>query len=230
MELQVHIEINEELYLRNPEGSELGKKIIEYSIKLIYTIGFESFTFKKLAKEIGSTEASIYRYFENKHRLLLYIVTWYWGWLRFQIGYHTNNIESPFIRLAKVIELLSRTAEDDVLVSHVNENLLRNIVISEGSKVYLTNHVDEDNKHHFFKSYKELSALIGSIISECNPNYKYPRSLATTIIEMAHFQNYFMSHLPSLTDFAENKLESEVVSFLIDLVFKSIGHSNEYVD
>ena len=65
MKLHVQIKMNEELYLRNPEGSELGKKIIQYSIQMIHKNGFEAFTFKKLAEEINSTEASVYRYFEN---------------------------------------------------------------------------------------------------------------------------------------------------------------------
>jgi AcrR family transcriptional regulator len=72
MDIQLQIKMNEKLFLRNPEQSELGKKIIMHSIQLIHEQGFEAFTFKKLAKAIGSTEAGIYRYFENKHRLLIY--------------------------------------------------------------------------------------------------------------------------------------------------------------
>ncbi|TRX33216.1 TetR/AcrR family transcriptional regulator [Flavobacterium sp. ZT3R18] len=223
MKLHIQIKMNEELYLRNPESSELGKKIIQHSIELIYKSGFESFTFKKLAEGINSTEASIYRYFENKHRLLIYIVAWYWNWLKFQISFETNNIIDPTIRLKKIIKLLASTVEDDDMTIYINESLLHQIVISEGSKVYLTKHVGEDNKHHFFKPYKELCAMIGSVILEYNPAYKYPKSLATTIIEMAHFQNYFMVHLPLLTDFGESKNETEIIAFLEDLVFSSIN-------
>ena len=219
MKIQVQIKMNEELYLRNPEGSELGKKIIENSILLIHRNGFEAFTFKKLAEEINSTEASVYRYFENKHRLLIYIVAWYWNWLKFQIIYETNNIVDPEIKLKKIIKLLASTVEDDDTTIHINESLLHQIVISEGSKVYLTKHVDDDNKHHFFKPYKELCAMVGDVILEYNKEYKYPKSLATTIIEMAHFQNYFMVHLPLLTDFSENKNTADIISFLEDLVF-----------
>jgi hypothetical protein len=39
---------------------------------------------------------------------------------------------------------------------------------------------------------------------------------------MAHFQNFFMNNLPSLTDFGENKEESEIIAFLNDLVFTSL--------
>ncbi len=222
MRLQLQIKMNESLFIRNPEQSELGKNIIQHSIQLIYKNGLEAFTFKKLAEDIGTTEAGIYRYFENKHKLLVYLTAWYWGWLEFQISYHTNNIKDPTVKLKRVIKLLASTVEDDQLTGYVNEGLLHQIVISEGSKAYLTKQVGEDNKLHFFKPYKDLCAVVGNIILECSPKYKYPKSLASTIIEMAHFQNFFMNNLPSLTDFGKTKEETEIISFLNDLVFSSI--------
>ncbi|WP_462219647.1 TetR/AcrR family transcriptional regulator [Ferruginibacter sp.] len=222
MKLQLQIKMNEDLFLRNPEHTELGRNIIKHSIQLIFQNGFEAFTFKKLAEDIGTTEAGIYRYFENKHLLLIYITAWYWGWLEYQISFQTNNVTDPAGKLKKVIKLLATTVEDDGETIYVNESLLHQIVISEGSKAYLTKQVGEDNKHQFFKPYKDLCAVIGDIILECNPKYKYPRSLATTIIEMAHFQNFFMNNLPSLTDFGKNKTESQIILFLNDLVFSSV--------
>ena len=222
MRLQLQIKMNEALFLRDPESSELGKNIFKYSVELIHKNGFEAFTFKKLAEEIGTTEAGIYRYFENKHKLLVYLTAWYWAWLEFQIIFHTNNIKDPVVKLKKVIKLLSTTMTDMEETSYVNENLLHQIVIAEGSKAYLTKHVGEDNKQHFFKPYKDLCAVVGKIIKDCNPKYKYPKSLASTIIEMAHFQNFFMYNLPSLTDFGITKKEAEIVAFLNDLVFSSL--------
>jgi len=222
MKLQVQIKMNEALFLRDPQGSELGKKIIKHGIQLIFKHGFEVFTFKKLAEDIGTTEAGIYRYFENKHRLLIFIVAWYWSWLEYQIAFQTNNIKSPIERLKMVITLLASTVKDDESFSHVDESLLHQIVISEGSKSYLTKHVGEDNKQQLFKPYKDLCAVIGNIILECNPKYKFPKSLASTIIEMAHFQNFFMYNLPSLTDFGKTKEEADIITFLNDLVFTSI--------
>lgn len=225
MNLQIQIKMNENLFLRDPEHTELGRNIIKHCIQLIEKDGFEAFTFKKLAEDIGTTEAGIYRYFENKHRLLIYIIAWYWSWLEYQINYQTNNVTDPVVKLKKVIKLLATKVQDDASTSHVNESLLHQIIISEGSKAYLTKQVGEDNKHQFFNPYKDLCAVIGNIILECSPKYKYPRSLATTIIEMAHFQIYFMNNIPSLTDFGKNKEETEVVSFLNDLVFSSIKNS-----
>jgi AcrR family transcriptional regulator len=211
MDIQLHIKMNEKLFLKNPEHTELGKKIILHSIQLIYDNGFEVFTFKKLATDIGTTEAGIYRYFENKHRLLIYIVAWYWSWLEYRVAVHTRNIDDPVIKLKKVIELLATTVEDDIKTNYVDEAILHQIIITEGSKTYLTK--------------KVLCAVIGNIILECNPRYKYPKSLASTIIEMAHFQAFFMKNLPSLTDFAANQNETGIVLFLEDLVFSSIQKS-----
>ncbi|MGZ5614202.1 MAG: TetR/AcrR family transcriptional regulator, partial [Methylobacter sp.] len=209
--------------LRDPEQSELGKKIILHSIQLIHLNGFETFTFKKLAEAIGTTEAGIYRYFENKHRLLMYITAWYWSWLEYRVTFHTHNIQDPVVKLKKIIKLLATAVEDDVATSHIDESLLHQIIITEGSKAYLTRKVSEDNKDHLFKPYKDLCAKIGDIILECNPNYQYPKSLSSTIIEMAHFQNFFMNNLPSLTDFGHSKDEADIVRFLESLVFSSLN-------
>ena len=85
MSIEIKISPNEGLYLKEPQDSKLGINIIKYSILMIDEYGFESFTFKKLAKEINSTEASIYRYFENKHLLLLFLVNWYWEWVSYLV-------------------------------------------------------------------------------------------------------------------------------------------------
>lgn len=222
MEIQLQIKMNEKLFLRDPEQSELGKKIILHSIQLIHLNGFEAFTFKKLAESIGTTEAGIYRYFENKHRLLIYLTAWYWSWLEYQVTFQTNNIKDPVVKLKMVIKLLATTVENDIRTSHVDKSILHQIIITEGSKAYLTKRVSEDNKDHLFKPYKDLCAVIGNMILECNPRYKYPKSLASTIIEMAHVQNFFMNNLPSLTDFGNNKDEAEIVRFLEGLVFTSL--------
>jgi len=222
MELSLKIKMNDKLFLRDPEDSELGRNIIQHSITLIHEIGFEAFTFKKLALEIKTTEAGIYRYFENKHRLLIYITAWYWSYLEYRVAFHTNNLTDPSKKLKRVIQLLATTIDDDVKTNHIDESILHQIIITEGSKVYLTKHVGEDNKHRLFKPYKDLCAVVGGFILECAPGYNYPKSLASTIIEMAHFQNFFMKNLPSLTDFGGTNDDSKVIAFLEDLVFSTI--------
>ena len=39
------IAVPEKIYVKDPESSDLGKRIIEHSILLIDDIGFDSFTF-----------------------------------------------------------------------------------------------------------------------------------------------------------------------------------------
>ena len=48
------------------------------------------------------------------------------------------------------------------------------------------------------------------------------------IIEMAHFQNYFMHPLPSLTDFGKAKDDSKIVAFLKDFVCTSSKKKTGY--
>jgi AcrR family transcriptional regulator len=227
MEMNLQIRMNENLFLRDPQETELGKKILYHSILLIHEKGFEVFNFKKLAEAADITEAGVYRYFENKHRLLVYLVAWYWNWLDYQISYITNNIRKPDAKLKKIIRLLASPLKDDHSISHINESLLHQIVVEQGVKAYLTKHVTEDNKQHLFKPYKELCARIGGIMLECNPELKYPRSLSSTLIEMAHLQKFFKYNLPSLTDFNNSKNESNIVAFLEDLVFCNVKKVNK---
>ena len=66
--LSLKIQVNDKIYVKDPETSTLGRKIIQESILLMDEIGFENFTFKKLGERIGSNESSIYRYYESKHK------------------------------------------------------------------------------------------------------------------------------------------------------------------
>lgn len=222
MAFQFQIKMNTHLFLRDPEQTELGKKIISTSVHIINKIGFEAFTFKKLAKEIGTTEAGIYRYFENKHRILVYLTAWYWHWLEYRVNFHTNNISDPLIKLKKVINLLVIINDNDLKNDYLNIGMLNEIIITEGAKTYLTKHVSEDNKAQLFKPYKDLCKIISLIILENNPKYKYPRSLSCTLIEVSHFQDFFMKNLPSLTDFNTIPDPNAIVSFLVDMALGSI--------
>ncbi|MFZ1749203.1 MAG: TetR/AcrR family transcriptional regulator [Saprospiraceae bacterium] len=217
--------MNENLYIRDPEQTELGRKIILHSIQLIHNNGFESFNFKKLAKEISSTEAGIYRYFENKHKLLVYIIAWYWSWLEYRVTVLTLNIEDPWAKLKIIIKLLCTNVEDDIQTVYVNESILHQIIIAESTKAFMTNHVDADNSDKLFKPYKDLCKLIASIIADCNKNYKFPTTLASSIIEIAHLQNFFMNHLPSLTDFGHDKNEEHIQEFVEGVVMGALSKS-----
>jgi AcrR family transcriptional regulator len=218
--LQLGINVNERIYLKDPESSALGKSILEGSIDLIEEIGFEAFTFRKLANSIGSTEASVYRYFESKHRLLIYLTCWYWRWLDYKLVLAVTNIESAEERLKRAIRVLVQVVEEDSDFSHINEVKLNKIIISESSKAYLNKHVDQENKEGFFLAFKELIHRVADIIMEINPNYPYPHMLVSTLVEGAHLQRFFAEHLTRLTDVVEG--EDSVTEFCVQTILKSI--------
>ena len=198
MSIEIKMSLNDGLYLREPQDSKLGRNIIQSSILLIDEFGFESFTFKKLADRINSTEASIYRYFENKHLLLLFLVNWYWEWVHYLIHFNTMNVEDPRKKL-KIHSFVS-ASKNNPSVDYVNESKLHNIVISEGGKAYHTKDVDDENSKGFFLSYKNLATTVSIVISEINSDFKYPFALATNLFEMSNNHIYFAKHLPKLTD------------------------------
>jgi len=188
------------LSLKNPLQSKLGKRIITHSIILMDEIGFEAFTFKKLAIKMGSNETSLYRYFENKHYLLLYLVVWYWNWVSYLIDYNTKNIEDPNRKLDLIIDNFVDATKENPSVDFVNEKILHRIIIAESSKSYHTKNIDEENKQGFYYSYKILIQKVADVILEINPKFPYAHSFASTLFEMANNQIYFAEHLPRLTD------------------------------
>lgn len=194
------ISVNSELYLKDPESSGLGKKIIGEGILLIDEIGFEKFTFKKLGIRIKSNESSIYRYFENKHKFLVYITNWFWGWKEFQLTISTYGISDPYEKLIKGINVITQPVVEDARFEHINEVALNNIIVNESSKSYLTKKVDEENKQGHFILYKRLAKRISEMISTVDPDYRFPFSLATTIIDGALHQHFLSKHFSSITD------------------------------
>jgi len=200
MSIGIKISLNDKLYLRDPQETTLGQNIIRHSILLIDEIGFEAFTFKKLAIRMGSTEASVYRYFVNKHLLLLYLVSWYWEWVSYLIDINTMNIKPPAERLKIIISTLVYAYKDNPTIDYVNESVLHRLIIAEGTKAYYTKEVDKENTEGFFSNYKQLCEKVANVIREVNPNFKYPRALASNLFEMANSHSYYATHLPRLTD------------------------------
>ena len=222
MMIDVKIKMNPHLFLKDPEQSELGKKIVKKGLELINSVGFEQFTFKKLALAINTTEASIYRYFENKHRFLTYLVSWYWSFLEFKILFHTNNIKNPKDKLIKAIEILAKPENTKHQSDFISEKDIYQLMINEGAKSYLTKHVLADNKELHFKPFKNLTDCISDLILEFCPKYKFPVSLASTLIETTYSQKFFMHNLPSLTSFADKKDLNGLNRYLELLLFNSL--------
>jgi AcrR family transcriptional regulator len=231
MAVSLQIQVNTKLFLRDPQETELGRKIINQSIHLIDEVGIERLTFRKLAERIGSTEASIYRYFANKHKLLIYLIAWYWSWVEFQLDVQTQNIQEPEQRLRIAIKVLSESSQFDPAFSYVDEAALHRIVIHESNKAYLTKDVDADNQEGFFQAYKSLTRKLANFIYAVNPAFPYCRSLASTLIESAHLQMFFAEHLPGLTDLrvGADHDKPQIIDYLEGLAFtfcKQYGNSS----
>ena len=216
----ISISINSELYLKDPHTSTLGISMLGGAIVLIDKLGFELFTFKKLANQINTTEASIYRYFENKHKLLLYLTNWYWGGIATRLLFETNNISNPNERLKKAIHILTSFPDPNKDSLFKDEQILKRIVINEALKAVITKEVDQENQVGIFSIYKDVVNSVVDIIVEINPKYPFPNMLVSSMIEGSNQQRFFAEHLPRLTN--SRKEEDLVEDFYMDLVFKTI--------
>jgi hypothetical protein len=137
--------------------------------------------------------------------------------------FNTNNISDPEIKLKAIIKLLVEAPGNKELNSDfISEQEAYQLIMYEGSKSYLTRNVSKDNKDRLFKPYKDLCERISSIIKEYNPKYKFPHSMASSLLEMAHSQKFFMQNLPALTDFAKEQDDKKIIVFLESMLFSSI--------
>ncbi len=219
----IKIQVNEKIYVKDPETSALGKKIIEQSILLIDEIGFDNFTFKKLGEKIGSNESSLYRYFENKHKLLLYLSAWYWSWMEYKLVFGTSNIANTSEKLKKAIMIVTEKIEDDTATTYINESILNKIIISEFTKTLLTKEVDDENKEGFFLIYKRVINRIAAIVNEVNPEYPYAKSLISSIVEGTLHQYFLKEHMKSITNCNDTVSPTD---FYLNLI-ENVIHKNK---
>ena len=216
---KIRVEVNSNLFLKDPFSSELGVLIVQEGAHLIQELGMEHFTFKKLGAMIGSTEAAIYRYFENKHKLLLYLSAWYWAWLEHNLVFGTANQSDPVGRLSVAIRLLVEGPiynQNDFL----DPEILRSIVINESIKGFLTKEVDLEHESGIFSQVYKFGDRVSAIIGEINPDYLYPKTLVSTILESSLLQNFNSQHLPGMVDAGPESKDR--YQFFFQLVTKAI--------
>lgn len=216
----VKISVPDQVYLKDPETSDLGKRIIENSILLIDELGFDSFTFKKLGIRIASNESSIYRYFESKHKLLLYLSSCYWAWLEYQLVIETFSLSNPKEKLKKAVAIVTNTVAFDRDFSHINEVVLYKIIVNESSKSFLTKEVDSENKEGYFEIYKRLITRLSDMMLAINPNYEFALSLASTVLEGGLHQHFLKSHFPSITSCKNDKTPTDFFLQLVENALK----------
>ena len=219
-QLLVKINVSSDFYLKNPDESKLGRTIVSNSIELIHTLGFEAFTIKKLSTKIGSPESSIYRYFESKHMILVYLIQWYWTWIEYRLVFALNNLASSELKLKMAIKVLTETIEEDSSFSHINEIILDKIIITEAVKAYFSKYSIHDSTEANFAAYTRVVQRVSIIVLEIKPSYQFSHMLISTVIEGSHQQRFFAKNLPSLTDV--NPDEEYITKFYTQLVFNSL--------
>lgn len=206
------IKVSKGLYLRDPQESELGRRIIGEGVKLLDKLGFEGFTFKKLGTRIGSPEASIYRYFKNKRQFLQYITALYWGWIKFRIDMILRFHKGRKERIEALLSVLTEIGTDDPATPFVDEKLLCRVVMSQSKKVFPINKAEQEGG--CTKEYRVLLRSIGDIILSINPKFKFPLALSSTLLSAAHEQIQYSTHFTSLTELKGRNSKKMLREFL----------------
>jgi AcrR family transcriptional regulator len=224
MAVAIQISPNDSLFIKDPQASSTGRNILNHAIPLMQEIGFEKFTFRKLAERMGASEITVYRYFENKHKLLLYLLSWYWEWVKYSISFNTLNLVDPEEKLKLAIQTVIDSRKRNTLVDYIDEEKLYKLVVEESEKAYHTKQVDEENKMGLFLTLKSLKTELSAILLEINPNYPYPNSLASTILEMSASLRFYAYHLPSMTDIKElSNIDIDLADYIESLVFAALN-------
>ena len=200
----IKIQVNDKIYLKDPESSELGLRILQEGLVMIHELGLELFTFKKLAKKLSTTESSIYRYFENKHKMLIYFINYFWAYIDYQIVFSTSHIADPREKLREALEIICDPTYNNLQNAPISITVLNDLLIAESSKAYLTKEVDEENKAGFFIAFKAVCKRIVQILQEIAGDHQFLKTLVSTCVEGIMHQQFFARHLPSLSDFDKN--------------------------
>lgn len=220
MRFPVRVEGGLNFYLKDPESTQVGRNLIAGSIELMNELGFDEFTFKKLGAKIGSPECTVYRYFENKQKLLLYLMNWYWTWMRYKIMLATANINSYEEQLKAALTAIIKREENIGTNGYVNIRSLYNIVTAESVKVYYMRSADEEYRNGCFIAYQEIVSDVAGIILKINPGFDFPRSLASTLLQGINHQRYLMQHLPSVSDIKKD--DKDLLRFFTQLAMDII--------
>ena len=220
--MQVAVQVTEPVFLKDPMSTDLGKRIVEHSVRLIDELGTEKFTFGKLAQSLETAESSIYRYFESKHRLLIYLVGWYWSWREYKLAFDTANIPDERKRLELGIRSIVEPVTERGPFPYLDLRALYRIAVCESGKAYLTKEVDDEHKEGCFSSFKRLCDRVKSLILEVRPDHPFPALLSSMVVDGSMVQRFFAEHLPSL---CEKKALTNLPDHFVLLVMSTLSAS-----
>lgn len=212
-------------FKKEPESSELGRRIVAEGLPLLYELGFEAFTFRKLAERLQTTEASVYRYFENKHHLLLYYMSMYWLWLEYHLTFGVQNLNDPRVRLHKALEMISMPGKLHWGFDEFSFDRMQELVVAEWGRVYYTREIDAENQAGLFTDYIRFCQRLSEMIAEAAPEYPYPNSLVSATMNVLFVQRFYSGHFPSLSDLQEN--DQRITHFVKNMVFGALNFEEE---
>ena len=189
------------LFVKDPLSSVLGQKLLKESARMLGEDGFDAFTLKKLAQNLQTTESSVYRYFDNKHRLLVYQINLYWGWLNQQVDLKCCQAGlSGKEALEKAFEIMCFPEAHSWPSDGVSFECMHKILTHQSVKAYFSEHVDHENQDGAHRALKSLVKLMSEWLYEEAPDFEFPKSLISTLLASVMIQPFYAEHLPSLTE------------------------------
>lgn len=81
---------------------------------MIQELSFESFTFSKLGEHFHPTEASIYKCFEGKYKLLICLLSLYWSCMEYQFVFSLTNVYDAKEQLNRALSILTCDHQADI--------------------------------------------------------------------------------------------------------------------
>jgi AcrR family transcriptional regulator len=215
----IELQIPNCLFQKNPRETEIGNKLVETATHLIAQLGLEQFTIKKLALETGCTEATVYRYFENKHQLMLYIMNIFWGWQEYLLVFSTQNIHNESEKMKRAIALLANP-DFGFLPYRKFANSVLLAAINEGVKIHIIRNLKDEIENGSMAAYRNLAQRIAGLIKSFDKTYAYPHALAMQLMDAAIHQQFCHRYLRGVSEAALNK--EHIENFLIGLLPKRL--------
>jgi AcrR family transcriptional regulator len=220
MTINISHDINPNLFVKNPTDTDLGRKIVGNGLRLLHKTGIEQFNFKKLAVAAKTTEASVYRYFKDKHQFILYFNAWYWRYILFLVEIEIKTEQKPKDQLNSMLSFLYNKQKFKFKSEILDIYLLRELMLSESVRLIYTQNIENITKLNLLSDQIKFLEMIKNIIKEINPKIKYPLALASTIVEGIQMQNHFISHSLPLTDMQTS--DSKSYSTYLDSLLTNI--------
>ena len=224
MSVSLSIRVPKELYIKDPETTDLGKMIVSRSIPLMLELGFDKFTFKKLGAQIKSPEASVYRYFSSKHQLLNYLTAWYWNWLTYLLLDRTRPITDPKKRLKAALTVLLDAGKMDISIPHVDESLLHKVILREGAKAESDGEEKGSMREVLVAGHEIFCEEFAKVIRAYKKSYPHPKALVVSLTVVAHRLIFMAENSPTSIELKTPRNDhTAILKFLEHLLFAELA-------